>query len=156
MGLLSRIGKEFIGDFGEAGFKRREGRAPTWLETRHGTPWTLNDYTVGAPGMYGAMGGGAGALFGAIGATPPGGMSEGDGAIDGALRGAGIVGGGALALGSPVVMKRMVMAIARALTKKGLPENDAIMAAQQIASKPDAWKQLQRFGINDPRDLGID
>ncbi len=158
MGLLSRIGKEFKGQFGREGALAR-GIRPESLDTLYHPeqPWSLTDYAVVAPATYGAMAAPVGALLGAAG-NPD---DAGPGAARGMMEGAGLAAGGVAALGSPVMMKRMVVAIARAIKHQApdMPDEAVMQKAQQeaqkLASRPDAWEQLKQFGINDPRDSGM-
>lgn len=119
MGLLSRIGKEFSGQFGKTVPHHR------WGETLGLTREAMSlPQMASVPLSAGALGAGAGAAFGAASGGDP---------MEGAMQGAGL---GALAGGvgiAPLMAKRLVTAIAAALkqTRPDLPDDVILREAER-------------------------
>ena len=144
MGLLSRIGKEFSGQFGKTVPHHR------WGETLGLTREAMSlPQRASVPLSAGALGAGAGAAFGAASGGDP---------MEGAMQGAGL---GALAGGigiAPLMSKRLVIAIAQALKQQAPQAADAevIQQAQKMAAamqaNPAARSQVEQ--ILGPMDWG--
>src|SRR5262245_27065163 len=108
MGLLSKFGKRVASNF------KGQFPAPGDDILSGGDRFSVRNYLQDGPMMNAMLfGAGPGALFGAAG-TPPGG-DYGDNAWQGAVKGAGIVGGAAAGIGGGIVAKRALVALAKAV-----------------------------------------
>lgn len=150
MGLLSRIGRNFADQFGKAGAMAR-GIPEDMLDRswRPVEPWGMGHYAA-SPAVYGAMGAAGGGLMGA--ATNP--NDPASGALAGAGTGAALLGGATGAMAGSVMLKRLAVAVARALKQQAphISDEAAMAEASKIVQQPDAWAKLKAMGISDPRD----
>lgn len=151
MGIFAKLGKvpgHFMEQFGQPQLHRfSQERMGLSAGEMAGAPFTASAMGAGAGGLWGAAGTGFGA---------EGHEDMGTAAGRGAMQGAGLAGGFAAAMVSPIMAKRMIVAIARAFKQHApdMPEEITFAEAQKLfsATPHDSTARQQVESILGPID----